>query len=224
MDVGMHSGFVDRVHMRDGWLWPREDRWAWELSRAEFPGLREKLLKYVKSNTRMVQAGGCCGLYPRQWEKDFQVVYTFEPDPLNFYCLSVNCPSNRIVKLQAALGNERGFCGVMERAKDNVGGHMIRVAPKDSGQGSFPILAVDVFNFDEIGAIQLDCEGCEGDILAGATETIGKYSPVICIGTDDPYADRMLSKLGYEQVDQHGGSPPNPPDRIFVYAASRKHN
>ena len=72
---------------------------------------RNKLLKHIPVNRRrdVVCAGGNQGLYPRLLSEIFENVYTFEPDPLSFHCLAANCQKSNIVKIQAALGRERGL-------------------------------------------------------------------------------------------------------------------
>ena len=73
------------------WIWPKLDTGAWNGPSREW-GEHHKpnVLKYVSNFTTVIQAGGNCGLYPRLYANMFNWVYTFEPEPMNFYCLVQN--------------------------------------------------------------------------------------------------------------------------------------
>ena len=76
---------LDLVEIKEGWHWPKDDTGTWKflLENFDLPG---KISSYVDNKKVMVQAGGNCGMYPKQYSKIFDTVYTFEPDWLNFYC------------------------------------------------------------------------------------------------------------------------------------------
>jgi hypothetical protein len=76
----------------------------------------------------IVQAGGCCGTYPRLWSNDR--VYTFEADPLNFFCLAQNCSGPSIVKAEAALSDTTVDGNLISGPEHNVGMHKL-----GAGQG-----------------------------------------------------------------------------------------
>src|SRR6056300_829158 len=65
----------------------------------------KQFMEKVKKFDVVVQAGGCCGMYPRFYKNYFKEVYTFEPDVLNFYCLDENCQGDWYHKYHGALGN-----------------------------------------------------------------------------------------------------------------------
>ena len=96
------------VEDRDGWCWPKDDvnTWAFLLKHFDLP---QQISNHVSNKRVVVQAGGNCGLYPKQYGKLFDTVYTFEPDWLNFYCLVRNCPDDNIIKAQACLGDGPGL-------------------------------------------------------------------------------------------------------------------
>src|SRR5687767_12330423 len=70
------------------WVWIKGEEGVWGGPRNEFQGLHTLVLKHFNDRPKRVciQAGGALGMYPRLWAKDFEQVFTFEPDPLNFYC------------------------------------------------------------------------------------------------------------------------------------------
>jgi FkbM family methyltransferase len=190
--AGLHVRH-ERIDGIGPWLWPAKDYWAWEHPRSSWHGLRDLIVKHAKRRRHIVQAGGCCGMYPRLWSDHFDHVTTFEPDSLNFYCLSANCPGDNIVKLQAALSDSAAAVSI-EGGKDfNVG--LGRVAP---APGFIPALRLDDFKFDCLDAIQLDCEGHEAKVLAGAQATIFAHRPVISVENPDDAVRGLLS--GYVEA------------------------
>ena len=91
------------------WLWPLEDWEGFRWSSEDWVTSKEDWLKHVKHKGVCVQAGGLCGMYPRLLSEHFEVVYTFEPDGLSYYCLVNNCQVDNIIKSQAALGKSSGM-------------------------------------------------------------------------------------------------------------------
>ena len=161
----------------------------------------------------MVQAGGNCGLILSQFVDYFTQIYTFEPDPVNFYCLNLNILSPKVIKLQACLGNKRETVGIYNYLPDIGGVHV-------KGEGCVPTIKIDDLNLPQCDLIQLDVEGYEYNALLGAKETILKYNPVLCVewcekwllryGVGFDVMDKFFKEIGYTQVDS------NAVDRIYV--------
>lgn len=151
----------------------------------------------------MVQAGGCMGMYPRLWAEHFDTVYTFEPDPVNFYCLTANCAAANIVKMQAALGATGGIGRLQPGPDFNAG--LGAVIP--DATGAVIMLSLDALNLPTVDAMQLDCEGCEAPIIEGAAATIARCKPVISIEAPDTQLRVTLEGLGYREVGRCGTMP-----------------
>jgi len=157
------------------WVCVGSDSAAWEGVKKDWIEHHKKTyLEHVTDWSVCVQAGGCMGVHPRLLSDMFARVYTFEPDPLNFFCLSVNCQKNNIIKMQAALGHENKLITVSDNVPNNAGMKTI-----DDTQRLIPMLTLDSFNLDACGFIQLDVEYYELNVLRGAIKTIEKYKPVI---------------------------------------------
>ncbi len=73
-----------------GLLWPVEDRGAADVLFSQVSSLA-RVYPHVRKFEVAVQAGGNCGLWPRELGQKFETVYTFEPDPVNFRCLCTTC-------------------------------------------------------------------------------------------------------------------------------------
>jgi FkbM family methyltransferase len=198
----------NEIELREGWWWPKYDQ-------ACFPYLKREhyvpadTAKFCKNHNVIVQAGGNAGMYVKMYQEIFETVYTFEPDPLNFYCLTKNT-GNNVIKFQACLGNERKLVNLSyDRHKSvkrsNAGGFWI------SGSGNFPILRIDDLGLEQCDLIHLDIEGFEGEAIVGGLETIKKFNPTISVelrghgeqfGWPDDKIIQLLNDLGYKEVSQ----------------------
>lgn len=154
-----------------------------------------------------VQAGGNCGVWPLALADRFQQVYTFEPEPLNYQCLSENCKGRtNVVVSNQALGYARTSVGIgYPEGRDNMGA--CAVTP----DGTIPLVRIDDLQLDACDLIQLDIEGFEVEALKGARQTIAAYHPVLMVedkGLSAPYgpsrgwSDTWGAELGYAVVDR----------------------
>lgn len=202
--------------IKDGrWVWPIGCEHTWDHISSN-DGLYTNILPYLKDTNVMVQAGGNCGRVMLPFLDKFQRIYTFEPDPLNFYCLAQNLTGSNVYKFQACLGNEHQMVSLSNMFAHDNGAHYI------SGKGSIPTFMIDDLNLDDCNFIQLDVEGFEYQALLGGINTIKKYSPVICVEWYGPWGNRynntfeslngLLLNLGYKMTHT------NDSDIIYVKA------
>jgi len=153
------------------YMWPAYDENSWE-SQNQFKDLHSHILPYVKNKNIMIQAGGNCGFMLDHFVEHFNVIYTFEPDPVNFYCLNQNITSPKVIKMQCCLGNNTNPVAVQQlirpdRPNDTGGVHV-------NGEGFIPTIKIDNLNLPGCDLIQLDIEGYELEALLGAIDTIKK--------------------------------------------------
>lgn len=171
----------------NGMVWPKHDRHC----RAVMFGSErdmEPALELVRKREIVVQAGGNCGWWPRELAKTFGLVYTFEPDPVNYHCLSQNVPAN-VDHRQAGLGHQKGEAALVVDPL-NVGAHYVKKG------ADFPVITVDSLGLEACDYLCLDIEGYEMLALKGAQKTIDKFHPVVQI------EDKGLSrKYGFEKGD-----------------------
>lgn len=150
-----------------------------------------------------IQAGGNAGIHPIVLSDYFERVYTWEPEPINFAAMTENLARRQIanvVPINGALGREEGRCGLNiwppnRGAVSTTMGDEVTVEP------------LDPWNLEPVRFIQLDVEGDELDVLAGAKELIKRYAPYIMLevrghkvsrGT----VDRYMKRLDYIEVDR----------------------
>lgn len=151
-------------------------------------------MKDVKHRRVCIQAGGYCGIHPRLFGEEFNVVYTFEPDPLNFYCLVNNCQSDNIVKIHGCLGDSHQMVYPVRRIATNPG---MNIVIPDDAIGFIPKFRIDDLILPACDLIQLDTEGCEYEILMGALRTIGMYKPVVVVEDTNDSIEQILHGFGY---------------------------
>ena len=210
------------------WYWPKTDggkegienpnsTWSYMQTHPDVPLL---IANHVPNKKVVVQAGGNCGFYVKQYANLFNLVYTFEPEPLNFLCLNLNVTERNVIKLQACLGDKHELVGLGNYLNDSGSTH---VKNEKSEQSVVPTLTIDDLNLESCDLIHLDIEGYELFALKGAVETIKKFKPVIAFEFHDAWAGRyqynkstienFVIDLGYslkaiEQGDMvytHGG-------------------
>lgn len=190
------------TELRDNWWWPKYDVACYKYlkKRETIPQL---VSEFCTKKEVVIQAGGNAGMYVAKYSDIFSTVYTFEPDPLNFYCLTKNTPSN-VIKFQACLGNSTDFVNLSfnyeNPKKPNSGGFGVH------GTGPIPTMVIDNFNFQTCDLIHLDIEGYEKFALLGALKTIERCSPVIALelnGLGERYQSSdnevisLITSLGY---------------------------
>jgi FkbM family methyltransferase len=202
----------DKVDGVGPWVWARTDIHAWIGPKQDWEnGHRDKILNLVplKKRNVVVQAGGNMGMYPRLLSDMFKVVYTFEPDPVNFHCLVANCQRDNIIKINAALGFKNEMVSVStEPFKDWETNYGVRtVVPTDMSY--VPTFRVDDLPLSDCNLLMIDTEGYELNILKGAVQTIEKFSPVIFAEFAEPCIS-YLQAFGYDYIDRSAG------DLIFV--------
>lgn len=206
--------YGDLVHLRvgqpidgmDGFVWikedglPGSDGGAWVGPYYDwYTSHIHKCFTHVKKYNVCIQAGGALGMYPRLLANKFEFVYTFEPDPLNFYCLVNNCQVDNIIKINAALGEKNEFVRIERAPFSNAGTHKVHV----SDTGRMPVMSIDSLNFADCDMIMLDVEGYEHAALKGAIKTIEKFKPVIVAEfTGCEQVLDLIGQFGYKQIDQ----------------------
>lgn len=128
----------------------------------------------VRTKGIAVQAGGHCGLWPRQLAKHFSHVFTFEPIPDMYGCLLLNTKHlHNVSSFNAALGAEHG--GTLKFSERRSG----RSKADPEGDIEVPVHAIDSLELPRCDLIYLDVEGYELEALKGAAKTIASFRPII---------------------------------------------
>jgi len=207
LDVEGTKGTSEFEEAEDRWIWIKKDQGAWDGPNRDWRSShKDKYFKYLKHRRVVITAGTNQGMYVRFFAKKFGHVYAFEPDPLNFHCMSVNNQVDNVIKINAGLGEEAGWCFVQRNGFENTGTWSI-----NETTGHIPVMAIDSFCFPIVDLIQLDTEGYEEKVLKGAKRTIQRCQPVIAVENGQTEGiQALMDELKYREVDQSVA------DKIFV--------
>jgi len=134
----------------------------------------EYILEYWPKRRRKcaVQAGGSYGVWPNMLADEFNLVYTFEPDWVSFYYLSLNCPFENVFKMQCALSDHNK---TLKLKRNSFTSHQI------SDIGYIPGITLDSLKLLACDVLLLDIEGYELPALKGAKWTIREFNPLILL-------------------------------------------
>jgi hypothetical protein len=111
-------------------------------------------MTHVPDKKVMVQAGGNMGWFTQIYARQFERVYVFEPDNVNFLCLTLNNPERHVMKYQACIGNERNLVSVTwredDRGKNHIAGgqDLVKMSKKGKQDDKIPTLMIDDLNLD----------------------------------------------------------------------------
>lgn len=158
---------------------------------------------FVKNFRTALDVGCRVGEFSRYLHRDFQHVYSFDP---NFWPnFRFNVDLNKVTHFQCALGDDIGEIRMFG------GMHSERAGVKSK---IVPVFTIDMFNFKDVDYLKIDVEGFEKKVLLGAQQTIDRYSPLIVIeqnhvvleGDEKYSAKEYLEGIGYRQaaVDKRG--------------------
>lgn len=152
-----------------------------------------KLLSNLNKNT-FVDVGAHLGFWSIYMSSIFENVKSFEPNIETFNLLEQNTKNNKNIKLyNYALGDEETYVDISYHIGYNSNGEskydqtqthnsgMSRIIKNGS---SVKCLKLDDLKLKNLDFLKLDCEGSELMVLKGATETITKYKPIICLETN----------------------------------------
>jgi len=189
------------------YYWPNIDRFSFPQQIVTVKPVITSVNSFVKRKQTVLQAGGNCGIYTREYAQHYENVYTFEPDATNMNCLVLNTSDcNNIIKIQACLGESQGMTAIQNPLEIMDIGSIHVKTPKElhenmlvvESKANIPILTIDDIAFSTLDLIHLDIEGYELFALKGGSNTIKKYKPVIVLEVCE---DGHSEKYGYNRND-----------------------
>ena len=133
-------------------------------------------------------------------------VHAFEPNFKNFKALLGNVSSLCLTAHQVAVRNTRGT-SCLYRNADNNGGHAcwdVGRHPANPQSRATPqiddviTVTLDEFEFDNVGAIKIDVEGSEFEVLVGAHDTLKANPEAVVILEINRFG---LAQLGHYESD-----------------------
>lgn len=174
---------VSKLVLKENLWAPNDDAFEYsklELWTVDFIATKcDELLIPKKS---VIHAGGNIGMYALEFSKSFEMVYTFEPEKLNYEALVKNCGSNeKIMHYRMALSNKNECIKMINQCENHSGTWECN----SSNDGTIPSIKIDQLCIPDVSVINLDVEGYELFALEGAIETIKKCRPLISVENMD---------------------------------------
>jgi len=194
----------------NNFLWPADDQGCWyHLNKKKYAYTPREIVKYCNRTNLVIQAGGNCGIYPKQYSNLFNSVITFEPSWRNFFCLTYNLEEQNIYKFCAALGNTSEPVDIESQldANNEINVGNIKTV---NGTGVIPQVTIDSLGLIP-DLIHLDIEGYEPFALLGARKTIERAKPTIALEINESIEiynwsytklKELLFEMDYEKVSQ----------------------
>jgi FkbM family methyltransferase len=171
------------------WKWPAKDEkllqvndWVNDLDVAVLA-----MRKAGRDCKIAIQGGGACGVWPVALAEHFEMIFTFEPDLLNYWCLSANVSHlpTKIFPANFALGENPGTVVTKSppTEKNNTGAYYTVPATIAEIEGglSVPQITIDSMEINGCDLLCLDIEGREVEALRGAYKTIDEFRPFVMI-------------------------------------------
>ena len=159
-----------------------------------------------------IDGGANVGSWSKALAEKFIMVYSFEPNPETFECLSRNVSEwgldGRVTVFPNALSNREEGVSMTSPGKERRS-----VTSSITGPGDIPAIPIDKLDLQDCSFIKLDLEGHEAQALEGALNTIHKFRPWIMIENKTTKiggfrikskAEKILGKLGYRLIAKFG--------------------
>ena len=168
-----------------------------------------EIRKYTKDQPKrtMVDIGANVGRWCKEFCKEYEMVWAFEPAPYNLECFTKNTEHDTNIKVRGwGLGEDNHKATLSIAVENHLGSTMAKPDPN----GDIQIQRLDDQGIENIDLLKIDVEGYETEVLKGGTQSIDKYSPLIAIerhafnykllGKEKRESHLYLQSLGYEMM------------------------
>jgi FkbM family methyltransferase len=195
--------------------WPETDQFCFDYLIEEWKAYSGNVLDTIEKYNgfgTLIQAGGNDGLYAIKYSDYFKSIFTFEPEPINFHCLSINCVSNKVIKFNVALGETNKFVNIGVPDFTNTG--MAKIVGNVPHSFSTFMITIDSLQIPDVSAIHLDIEGNEYNALKGAVDTIKTHRPTVIteVSDNEKDIDLFFETLDYKMIAHYG----KPVSKVYV--------
>lgn len=155
----------------------------------------EKLMSLVKPGYTVLDVGTNYGTTILQFANLITKTgraYGFEPDPVNFATCEDNLAQNDASNVSVeniGLGRERGEVSLVVNTESNRGGNRIGIPSTGQEWHKVKIWRLDEWadknGIKKVDLVKIDVEGYEMEVLAGATQLLKRFAPVLFIELDN---------------------------------------
>ena len=182
---------------------------TYEKNHLELFNLLIERLSRVRGGGSIIDIGANVGVHTRFLSQPEKVVHAFEPNPEVLPLLEFNVADcSRVTIHPLALSSQPGNLRLSAARDWNKGTASFEADTATEGT-DVVVTTLDLMldQVSPVGAIKIDVEGHEVEVLKGATETIERFRPVVAIEQrNDEFADgqaetpaiRLLRSMNYE--------------------------
>lgn len=142
--------------------------------------------RYIKPGTTALDIGAHIGTHTLVMASSVGPdgkVYAFEPSRKIYRELCMNAAltgASNVIPIRAALGKKRGVISVVPSTFPNNEGSSF-VIHEQKGDNAAVVIRLDDLHLENVSFMKIDVENMEGEVLAGALETIKKNRPVMLV-------------------------------------------
>lgn len=147
-------------------------------------------LALTKKRRVACDIGAHVGYFSLWLADEFREVIAFEPVAEHAECFKRNVTQQNVTLHCCAVGE---VCGMIRMETDPENSGKARVA----GSGNIPMIALDDMRLEKVDFAKIDVEGAEGQVIAGAAETIQRCRPVMIVEQNNEPTDvQTLKSMG----------------------------
>lgn len=161
----------------------------------------------VVRGDRAVDVGGNRGVYAyRLWRLGARVE-VFEPNPACLAVLGAWAAGKPAVRVHAVALSSRAGSADLHIPVDAGGTEHDASASIEHGGGdrardvAVPLRTLDSFRFTDVRLVKIDVEGHEGDVIAGATETLSSARPALLVEIEQRHNSRPIAEVFRKVLD-----------------------
>ena len=170
-----------------------------------------QIIKIDTNKSTALDIGANIGNHALQFANFFQYVEAYEPNPITYKLLDLNCNDNKNIRCHNfGLGDKEENLTLYENFLNN-GASSIYLNERNISYNNheIKILRIDSFlnSFNNIRLMKIDVEGMEFEVISGTVKTIRTHKPIIAFEqfltefkapAKETKSIDLLRSLGYE--------------------------
>jgi FkbM family methyltransferase len=181
--------------------------------------VKSYLEQYTNSNNTFIDVGGHIGTQSIPYSRLFKTVVAFEPniESYNYFIENIRLNNiNNITVHNKGVYNKHTHCKIVQCSSANSGCICIKEC-MNTDPSAIECIKLDDLHLSHVDFLKIDTEGCEFQVLEGATELIQKYKPLIQVETNDSSQSNFgyskdkiyefLKQNDYKALDDDGNNP-----------------
>lgn len=171
------------------------------------------LLHFLTQDSVVYDIGGNIGYQATAFASRAKKVYSFEPNPHNYYLLMNNTHDmNNVHTMHCAVGASNGVIKCIDYNPETPGNFGSVQVGVENATLPVPLVTIDSLELEKPDLIKIDVEGSEYDVFKGAIKTIKEHKPILFY---EAHETKQLREI-YELIESL--------DYKFYWAVVRNYN